>query len=96
MDKPKKEAVVRQENCRIAGASAGLAPSTIGRIGRSAHIHFFLLAQGWPGATLVTVVILAILATLAILIILPPKTTIFLLTIIITIAKISYITAIFI
>ena len=38
--------VVRQENCRMAGASAGLAPGTIGRIGRSAHVHFFLLARG--------------------------------------------------
>ena len=77
----------------MAGASAGLAPGTIGRIGQSAHVHFFLLAQGWPGATL---------ATLATLVTLPPKTTIFLLTTIviifpiITIAKISYMTAIFI
>ena len=74
----------------MAGASAGLAPSTIGRIGRSAYIHFFLLARGWPGATLATLVILTTL------IILPLKATIFPLTIIITIAKISCITAIFI
>ena len=83
----------------MAGASAGLAPGTIGRIGRSAHVHFFLLAWGWPGAILVTLVILATLAILVILttlIILPLKATIFPLTIIITIAKISYITAIFI
>ena len=71
----------------MAGASAGLAPGTIGRIGRSAHVHFFLLARGWPGATL---------ATLTTLIILPLKATIFLLTIIIIIAKISCITVIFI
>ena len=74
----------------MAGASAGLAPGTIGRIGRSAHVHFFLLARGWPGATLAT------LATLTTLILLPLKATIFPLTIIIIIAKISYITAIFI
>ena len=35
---------LRQENCRMAGASAGLAPGTIGRIGQSAYVHFFLLA----------------------------------------------------
>ena len=86
----------------MAGASAGLAPGTIGRIGRSAYVHFFLLARGWPGATLailvtlVTSAILVILAILTTLIILPLKATIFLLTIIIIIAKISYITAIFI
>ena len=83
----------------MAGASAGLALGTIGRIGRSAHVHFFLLARGWPGATLATLVTLATLATLATLItliILPLKAIIFPLTIIITIAKISYITAIFI
>ena len=74
----------------MAGASAGLAPGTIGRIGRFTYVHFFLLAWGWPGA------ILATLATLTTLILLPLKVTIFLLTIIITIAKISYITAIFI
>ena len=74
----------------MAGASAGLAPGTIGRIGQSAHVHFFLLARGWPGATLATLVILATLT------ILPLKATIFPLAIIITIAKISYITAIFI
>ena len=71
----------------MAGAGAGLAPGTIGRNGQSAHVHFFLLARGWPGATL------AILAILAILITLPPKTIIFP---IIIIAKISYMTAIFI
>ena len=69
----------------MAGASAGLAPGTIGRIGRSAHVHFFLLARGWPGATLAT---LAILATLITLTTPPPKATIFPSTIIITIAKI--------
>ena len=77
----------------MAGASAGLAPGTIGRIGRSAYVYFFLLAWGWPGATLAT---LATLVTLTTLILLPLKVTIFLLTIIITIAKISCITAIFI
>ena len=77
----------------MAEASAGLAPGTIGRIGRSAHVHFFLPARGWPGATLATLVTLAIL---------PPITIIFPLTIIviifpiITIAKTSYMTAIFI
>ena len=77
----------------MAGASTGLAPGTIGRIGRSAHVHFFLLAWGWPGATLATLVILATLITLSI----PPlKAIIFPLTIIIIIAKISCITAIFI
>ena len=77
----------------MAGASAGLAPGTIGQIGRSAHVYFFLLARGWPGAILATLVTLA---TLVILIILPLKTIIFPLTIIITIAKISCITIIFI
>ena len=66
----------------MVGANAGLALGTIGRIGRSAYVHFFLLAWGWPGAILATLVTLAILATLAtlatlaisaILIILPPK-----------------------
>ena len=80
----------------MAGASAGLAPGTIGRNGRSAHVHFFLLAWGWPGAILATLVTLAILATLIILTTPPLKATIFPLTIIITIAKISCITAIFI
>ena len=83
----------------MAGANAGLAPGTIGRIGQSTYIHFFLLAWGWPGATLATLATLIILVILAILIILitpPLKATIFPLTIIIIIAKISYITAIFI
>ena len=83
----------------MVGASAGLALGTIGRIGQSAHVHFFLLVWGWPGAiltTLATLAILVILATLITLIILPLKATIFPLIIIITIAKISYNTAIFI
>ena len=45
----------------MAGASAELALGSIGRIGQSAYVHFFLLARGWPGATLATLTTLAIL-----------------------------------